>query len=168
VPKSGDLNDQDGDEVSSTARTHVSLADVAPDLAAAQGQFQLVAYPGAVDLVTRELLRILSGRLAHCSICRNLRLVAAVDRGFDESMVAHLEDPEHGDLPERQQIVLRLTRAFLTNPESFGAEDKATLLRHFSPEEVAELILDLIRFRPGSKLTVASGREPESDELVYA
>jgi hypothetical protein len=154
--------------MSSTARTSLALADVAPDLAAAQVDFQRVAYPGAVDLVTRELLRILSGRLSHCSICRNLRLVAAIDRGFDESMVAHLEDPEHGGLPERQQIVLRLTRSFLTDPAGFSDEDKATLLEYFSPEEIAELVLDLVRFRPGSKLTVASGREPDSDELVYA
>lgn len=154
--------------MSSTARTDISLADVAPDLAAAQAEFQRVAYPGAVDLVTRELLRILSGRLSHCSICRNLRLRAAIDRGFDESMVAHLEDPEHGDLPERQQVVLRLARAFLTSPGDFTEHDKATLLRYFSSEEIAELVLDLIRFRPGSKLTVAAGREPAIDELVYA
>jgi hypothetical protein len=154
--------------MSSVARTRVSLAEVAPELAAAQARFQQVAYPGKVDLVTRELLRILSGRLSHCTICRNLRLTAAIDRGFDESMVAHLEDPEHGDLPERQQVVLRLTRAFLTEPDGFTAEDRASLSRWFSDEEKAELLLDLVRFRPGSKLTVASGAEPPVDELVYA
>jgi alkylhydroperoxidase family enzyme len=154
--------------VSSTPRTSVSLEDVAPELDAARARFQSVAYPGSVDLVTRELLRILSGRMTHCSICRNLRLNAAIARGFDESMVAHLEDPEHSDLPERQQIVLRLTRSFLTDPANFTADDEAALGRHFSAEQIAELILDLIRFRPGSKLTVASGREPSVDELVYA
>jgi hypothetical protein len=153
--------------MSSNPRTTVSLSDVAPQLAAAQAEFQRVAYPGAVDLVTRELLRILSGRLSHCSICRNLRLAAAVDRGFDESMVAHLEDPDHSDLPERQRIVLRMARAFLTDPDSFTAKDRVALSRYYSAEEVAELILDLVRFRPGSKLTVASGREPQADELVY-
>src|ERR1700733_2828375 len=120
--------------MSSLARTEISLADVAPALAGAQADFQRVAYPGAVDLVTRELLRILSGRLSHCSICRNLRLRAAIDRGFDESMVAHLEDPEHSDLPERQQVVLRLTRAFLTDSDGFTAEDRATLSQWFSDE----------------------------------
>jgi hypothetical protein len=64
--------------------------------------------------------------------------------------------------------VLRLTKAFLTDPVSFGADDRATLSRHFSDEEVAELLLDLVRFRPGSKLTVASGAEPAIDEIVYA
>src|SRR5271154_2410726 len=115
--------------MSSVLRTKASLATVAPGLAAATTDFQRVAYPGKVDIVTRELLRILSGRLSHCTICRNLRLTAAIDRGFDESMVAHLEDPEHGDLPERQQVVLRLTRAFLTDPDRFTAEDRASLSR---------------------------------------
>ena len=151
----------------SVPRTDATLEEVAPDLAAAHARFMAVAYPGAVDLVTRELLRILSGRLSHCSVCRNLRLQAAIDRGFDESMVDHLEDPENSDLPERQRIVLRLANAFLTSPEGFTAEDWAVLEGHYTAEQIAELLLDLVRFRPGSKLLVASGREPEIDELAY-
>jgi alkylhydroperoxidase family enzyme len=151
----------------SVPRTDVTLEDVAPDLAAAQARFMAVAYPGAVDLVTRELLRILSGRLSHCTICRNLRLRAAIDRGFDESMVNHLEDPANSDLPDHQQIVLRLANAFLTAPKSFSDEDWVVLERHYTAEQIAELLLDLVRFRPGSKLTVASGREPDIDELIY-
>jgi len=154
--------------MSTVPRTHVTLEEVAPDLAAALTRFMSVAYPGAVDLVTRELLRILSGRLSHCSICRNLRLNAAIDRGFDESMVSNLEDPSNSDLPERQQVVLRLANAFLAAPESFTAEDRAVLECHYSAEQIAELLLDLVRFRPGSKLMVASGREPDIDELVFS
>jgi hypothetical protein len=154
--------------VRSVPRTDVTLEDVAPDLAAAQSRFMAVAYPGAVDLVTRELLRILSGRLSHCTICRNLRLRAAIDRGFDESMVNHLEDPANSDLPERQQIVLRLANAFLTAPADFSDEDWAVLEHYYTAEQIAELLLDLVRFRPCSKLTVASGREPEIDELIYS
>src|SRR5271155_4598340 len=111
--------------MSSVARTSLTLAEVAPELGAAQARFQNVAYPGSVDLVTRELLRILSGRLSRCTMCRNLRLNAAIDRGFDESMVDHLEDPSHSGLPTRQQVVLRLTLAFLTAPETFAAADWA-------------------------------------------
>ena len=29
-------------------------------------------------------------------------------------------------------------------------------------------MLDLVRFRPGSKLMVAAGFEPEGDQLIYA
>ena len=139
-----------------------------PELGAAQARFQKVAYPGSVDLVTRELLRILSGRLSRCTLCRNLRLNAAIDRGFDESIVNRLEDPSNSGLPTQQQVVLRLTIAFLTAPETFTATDWAELRSYYSDEQVAELMLDLIRFRPGSKLMVAAGFEPEGDQLVYA
>jgi len=154
--------------MSSVARTSITLAQAAPELGVAQYRFQEMAYPGAVDLVTRELLRILSGRLSHCSVCRNLRLNAAIKRGFDESMVDQLEDPSSSDLPERQQIVLRLTLAFLSAPETFTTTDWAELRGYYSDEQVAELILDLVRFRPGSKLVVATGAEPAEDRLVYA
>jgi hypothetical protein len=154
--------------MSSVPRTTITLADALPELGAAQARFQKVAYPGSVDLVTRELLRILSGRLSRCTLCRNLRLNAAIDRGFDESMVGHLEDPSQCDLPARQQVVLRLTRSFLTAPETFSPADWSELHGYYSDEQVAELLLDLVRFRPGSKLMVAAGLEPEDDQLVYA
>jgi hypothetical protein len=153
--------------MTSTPRTGISLAEAAPELGAAQMRFQQVAYPGSVDIVTRELLRILSGRLSQCSICRNLRLNAAIDRGFDEGTVQYLEDPASSDLPARQQVVLRFTKAFLTDPPTFSAADWAELRSYYSQEQAAELILDLVRFRPGSKLVVAAGLEPEDDELVY-
>lgn len=154
--------------MSSVPRTSITLAEAVPELGAAQARFQKVAYPGSIDLVTRELLRILSGRLSHCTMCRNLRLNAAIERGFDESMVDKLDDPSHSGLPAHQQVILRLTLAFLTAPESFTATDWAELRSYYSDEQVAELMLDLVRFRPGSKLMVAAGFEPEGDELIYA
>lgn len=145
----------------------LSLADVAPALGAAQMELQRVAYPGVVDLVTRELVRILSGRESHCRICRNVRLRAAIDRGFDESMVDQMDDFEHSDLSDRQKAALRLASCFLGDPRSFDEAAQQDLLEHFGPDEIAELILDLVRFRPGSKLTVAAGNEPEAEGLIY-
>jgi alkylhydroperoxidase family enzyme len=152
--------------MSSTPLTSVELADVAPRLAAAQAALQQAAYPGRVDLVTRELVRIVSGQLSHCGTCRNLRLQAALDRGLDEGMVAQLDDVEASDLTDRQKAAVGLARAFLLDPGSFTATDREQLTTLFTPEEIAELVLDLVRYRPGSKLTVASGREPVGEELV--
>jgi alkylhydroperoxidase family enzyme len=152
--------------VSSTPRTSVQLVDVAPRLAAAQAALQRAAYPGRVDLVTRELVRIVSGQLSHCGICRNLRLQAALDRGLDEDMVAQLDNVDGSDLTDRQKAAVRLARAFLLDPTSFGEADQRQLSSLFTPEEIAELVLDLVRYRPGSKLTVASGREPVEEELI--
>jgi alkylhydroperoxidase family enzyme len=152
--------------MSSIPRTSITLADAAPRLAAAQAEFQAVAYPGKVDLVTRELVRITSGRLSRCSYCRNLRLRAAIKRGFEEEMVAQLDDVGASNLTDARKIAVRFARAFLTDPAAFGPADRAELRRHFDDEQVAELVLDLVRFRPGSKLAVASGAEPAVDELV--
>lgn len=154
--------------MSSTPRTSLTMAEAEPRIGAAWLAFQTIAYPGKVDLVTRELVRILSGRLSHCSICRNLRLQAAIDRGFDESMVAGLDDVDASDLSDRHKAAVRFAQAFLTDPAGYGPEDRAELLRHFTPEQVADLILDLVRLRPGSKMTVVAGQESAVDEVVVA
>jgi alkylhydroperoxidase family enzyme len=159
--------------VSTTPRTVIvegqplGLGDVAPRLGRAMQAFMQVAYPGKVDLVTRELVRIYSGRQSNCRLCRNLRLRAAIERGFDESMVDHMGDLETSDLDPRRKSALRLAHAFLGDPRSFDARAQEELLEHYTAEQVAELILDLIRYRPGSKLMVASGTEPAVEELVY-
>jgi len=154
--------------VSSEPRTLVGLADVAPELHAAMMHFMAVAYPGTVDIVTRELVRIYSGRESHCRICRNFRLRVAIDRGFDESMVDQMDDLETSDLAPHQKAALRLAHDFLGDPHAFDAAAQAELLAHFTPEQAAELFLDLVRFRPGSKLTVVAGDEPADEGLIYS
>ena len=154
--------------MSSEPRTQVGLADVAPELHAAMMNFMAAAYPGQVDIVTRELVRIYSGRESHCRICRNFRLRVAIDRGFDESMVDQMDDLEHSDLAPHQKAALRLARDFLGDPQAFDADAQAELFAHFTPEQAAELILDLVRFRPGSKLTVVAGDEPAEEGLIYS
>ena len=62
--------------------------------------------------------------------------------------------------------MLRLTIAFLTAPETFTPAVWAELRSYYFDEQVAELMLDLVRFRRGSKLMVAAGFEPEGDQLV--
>jgi alkylhydroperoxidase family enzyme len=152
--------------MSTVPRTSISLADAAPRISAAQNAFQAVAYPGQVDLVTRELVRIVSGRLSRCTVCRNLRLQAAIDRGFDEHLVAQLDDPERRALSPKHKAAVRFAEAFLIDPAGYGEADQAELMAHFDVNQVTELLLDLVRFRPGSKLAVAAGNEPASDELI--
>jgi alkylhydroperoxidase family enzyme len=148
------------------SRPVVTLADAAPALDAAKTAFEQVAYPGRVDLVTRELVRITSGRLSHCRLCRNLRLQAAVDRGFEEDMVAHLDDPDSSPLSQRHQAAVRFARQVLTDPSGITSDDAAALREHFGDEQLAELLLDLIRYRPGSRLTVVTGTDLADDEPV--
>jgi alkylhydroperoxidase family enzyme len=129
--------------------------------------FMAASLVGAkVDIVTRELVRIYSGRASNCRFCRNLRITGAVERGLDEDMVAKLDDFEHSDLSDRHKAALRLAHAFLHDPTSFDGSMQADLLVHFRSDQIAELILDLIRLRPGSKLSIAAGTDAEVDRLV--
>jgi alkylhydroperoxidase family enzyme len=145
----------------------MGLDDVAPDLGRAMTNFMAVAYPGKVDLVTRELVRIYSGRKSECRICRNYRLRVAIDRGFEESMVDQIDDLETSTLEPRQIAALRLAHAFLDDPTSFDEVAQRELLSHYTPAQAAELLLDLVRLRPGSKLTVVGGNEPAEEALIY-
>lgn len=154
--------------MSSEPRTEVGLADVAPELHAAMMNFMAVAYPGKVDIVTRELVRIYSGRESHCRICRNFRLKVAIDRGFDEAMVEQMDDLDASELAPHQKAALRLAHDFLGDPRAFDAAARTELLAHFTAEQAAELFLDLVRFRPGSKLTVVAGDEPAEEGLIYS
>ncbi|MFN8027988.1 MAG: hypothetical protein U0W40_16975 [Acidimicrobiia bacterium] len=154
--------------MSSEPRTERGLADVAPRLHTAMMEFMAVAYPGTVDIVTRELVRIYSGRESHCRICRNFRLRVAIDRGFEESMVEQMDDLDHSDLAPHQKAALRLAHDFLGDPRAFDVAARDELLAHFTPEQVAELVLDLVRYRPGSKLTVVAGDEPAEEGLIYS
>src|SRR5262245_2617750 len=86
----------------------VGLGDGAPELGEAMTRFMDVAYPGKGDIVTRELVRIYSGRKSQCRICRNYRLRVAIDRGFEESMVDQIDDLDTSTLEPHQKAALRL------------------------------------------------------------
>ena len=147
--------------------TPLGLEDVAPALGQAYNAFFAASMTGAkVDIVTKEMVRILSGQLSHCGVCRNTRVRVAVDRGLDESTVAKFDHFEDSDLSDRHKAALRYARAFLVDPESFDDAARAELLAHFRPDQIAELTLDLIRLRPGSKMAVASGIS-DVDGLVF-
>jgi alkylhydroperoxidase family enzyme len=146
----------------------MGLGEAAPELGKAFSHMAQVATGSAkVDIVTRELVRIYSGQLAHCSICRNMRVTVAVDRGLTEDVVAQLADFEHSDLSDRHKAAVRYAHAFLVDPASFDEAAQAELQRHFRPDQIAELTLDLVRLRPGSKMTVATGTEPAHDDLIF-
>lgn len=144
-----------------------ALTAAAPALGAAVVDFMSLAFSGSkVDIVTREMVRIYSGRQSNCRYCSNTRVRGAVERGLDESMVAKIDGFEHSDLTDRQQAALRLAQSFLNAPDGFTAADQQALLAHFRRDQVAELVLDLIRLRPGSKLHIATGMDDGHADLI--
>jgi hypothetical protein len=71
---------------------------------------------------------------------------------------------EQGDLPEHQKAALRLAAAFLGAPSSLTPEARAKALEHFTPGEIAGLLLKLTSFlvnKPRTALGVDGAVDPE-------
>ena len=122
-------------------------AGIADVLAEAMESFAAAAMrAGAVDPVTTELVRLRCAGYHDCRICASLRLEDAREAGVDEDMTAKVARYETSDLPERAKIALRLADAVIIHRGAADLELARDLRRHFSREQIAELLLDVIKW----------------------
>jgi alkylhydroperoxidase family enzyme len=111
-----------------------------------------------LDPVTTELVRLRCARTHHCRICQTLRLADARDAGVDDSMTDKIDDYERSDLPERAKLALRITDAMIGLPGELTSETIAHARRLFTPAELAELCLDIVKWSV-QKVHVATGTD---------
>ena len=71
-------------------------------------------------------------------------------------MVEKIDRYESSDLAERHKVALRLTDAFVTDPNRIDDDLRAQLLAHFTPEQIVELLLDIVSWTL-QKVQVALG-----------
>lgn len=114
-----------------------------------------------LDPVLTELVRLRCARVHDCRLCRSLRTVPADD--LDETTAAKIDHYETSDLPERAKVALRLTDAVILDPAAAGPELRAAARQHFSPAEIAELLLDVVKWSH-QKASVALRIEPPPRE----
>jgi alkylhydroperoxidase family enzyme len=113
-----------------------------------------VALLDAVDPVTTELVRLRGARQHNCRLCQSTRSVRALEAGADEHLFDTTERYEDSDLPEHQVVALRLCDAIITGPGSVGSTLTDQVHRWFTPEQVVELVMDVMR-NSGQKIAVA-------------
>jgi hypothetical protein len=70
--------------------------------------------------------------------------VGARHAGLDETMAEKVGRYEQSDLAEHQKVALRMVDAVVTDPGGISAELRAQLLDHFSPDQVIELMFDIV------------------------
>ncbi len=118
-----------------------------PELAGEIDDFyQAAARLSALDPVVTELVRLRCARHHDCRICKAVRQRDARESGVDAEMTAKIDFFEQSDLEERLKVALRYTDAFITQPAGAGPRLAADLLAHFSPAEVVELSLDIMKW----------------------
>ena len=113
-----------------------------------------VALLDAIDPVTTELVRLRGARQHNCRLCQSTRSARALESGADEDLFDCTERYEASDLVESQKVALRLTDAIITGPGGVDASLADQAHRCFTPEQVVELVMDVMR-NSGQKVAVA-------------
>ena len=111
-----------------------------------------------LDPVTTELVRLRCARTHNCRICQTLRLSDARAAGADDTMTSKVDFYELSDLDESHKIALRITDALITRPDTLSMETVAAARANYSPEQLAELCLDITKWST-QKIHVALGTD---------
>jgi AhpD family alkylhydroperoxidase len=127
--------------------TEAGVAPIAPQLGEAINTFAAAAVrANAVDPITTELVRLRCAGYHDCRRCGSLRLEDARQAGVDEEMTAKVPSYESSDLPDRVKVALRLTDAVIIDPRSASRDLSDQLHAHFSDVQIAELLLDIMKW----------------------
>jgi alkylhydroperoxidase family enzyme len=134
-------------------------ADPSAALRAALTEYQDAVVRGqALDPVLTELVRLRCARTHNCRICQTLRLADARDAGADDAVTAAVDRYETSDLDERIKAALRVTDALITMPTGLSPEAAADARARLTPDELAELCLDVSKWST-QKVHVALGTD---------
>jgi alkylhydroperoxidase family enzyme len=104
-----------------------------------------IARLNSIDMVTTEVVRLRGARRHNCRICQSTRSVKALDAGADEAMFDKIDHYEDSDLAESHKAALRLVDAIITQPTEIDPSLVAQVHQHFTPPQVIEIVLDVMR-----------------------
>lgn len=125
-----------------------------------------IALLDGLDPITTELVRLRGARSHNCRICQSIRSVKALEQGADEATFDKVDRYQHSDLPDRHKAALALTDRIVTQPTEIDHQLVGELQAHYSPQEVVEIILDVLR-NSSQKVAVAmEGDAPNVAEGV--
>jgi AhpD family alkylhydroperoxidase len=113
-----------------------------------------IALLDGIDPITTELVRLRSARQHHCRLCQSTRSARALEAGADEALLAATEGYESSELSESRKVALRLTDAMITQPRLVDEDLSAQVRQWFTPPQVVELVMDVMR-NSGQKIAVA-------------
>jgi alkylhydroperoxidase family enzyme len=97
----------------------------------------------------------------------NMRRAGALQAGLTESMVEKVANPRADDFAPEQYAALRLVGLLLANPRGVDDELRAEVERHFTPAEIAELVLATMMNRVNAMVKVVAGLEVEMPVTVF-
>jgi alkylhydroperoxidase family enzyme len=143
------------------------LQHYVPETLNARNAFNAALESSTTDPQARELVRLHNAEAVDCNYCRNVRYGDGTGEAIlDEGAAGALKNFESSDLPAAHKAALRLASAFALEPGVAPMQVLPELREHYSDSEIADLVLQLVRCRAGSKLLVSLGLEPRSMPLT--
>ena len=110
-------------------------------------------------LVT-ELVRLRCARVHDCRLCGSLRQRKALDAGLDETMADKVDHYESSDLPDNIKAALRLADAMILTPGYVPETLRSDLAAHFTREQIAELLMDIVKWSQQKALVALRTEAP--------
>jgi alkylhydroperoxidase family enzyme len=111
-----------------------------------------------LDAVTTEVVRVRGARANNCRLCRSLRNVDALAAGADDGTFDAIDRYEASALAPSLKAALRLTDAMLWTPTAWPRGVASGVREHFSPDQAAELVFDVVR-NGANRIAVALGAD---------
>lgn len=118
-----------------------------------------------LDPVITELVRLRCAQTHDCRLCGSLRNQEALDQGFNETMQRKIARYESSDFSPEIIAALRLCDAMILSPASADAQLKEELERYFTPEQIAEICLDVVKWSQQKALVALRIEAPPWDTV---
>jgi len=128
--------------------TSTTVSQLRPELMAGMAQFGKV-FKDNRKLPERlvELVRLRIAFRNQCRPCMSMRYGSAVQDGLTEDLVCSLEHPdEPSDMSPPERAAVAFADKFASNHLSITVADRLALNEHFTPEQIAELALQIAVF----------------------
>lgn len=119
-----------------------------------------------MDPIITELVRLRCAQIHDCRLCGSLRNQEALEQGFDETMQSKISRYESSDFSPDIIAALRLCDAIILTPASADTALKAELERYFSPEQIAEICLDVVKWSQQKALVALRIEAPPWDTVT--
>lgn len=118
----------------------VQVWSLSPELGAAVGQLSAAVYgERLVSPRVREVARMRIAQINGCNICLAWRFPEMADRGVDEALYAHVDDPDTGDYSTQERLAIEYAEKFALDHQSLDDAFFARMRAEFSDAEIVEL-----------------------------
>lgn len=138
--------------------TRLGLVDVATTWATVEEFLRVVHNHHTLDEVLAEVVRLRGARAHDCRRCQALRSRPAVRAGATEELFDALDEPGLPRFDARTRAAVALTDTMVWTPARMPDGLADDLHEQFTPEQLVELVLDVVR-NGANKIAVALGAD---------